>query len=93
MMHVFEEQFPEAGLALAELCRAGPRGNLALLKAWHGGIGGPFQATIFNGGRVSELAKRYRLHYSRQAWVEEKTGRNERCPCGSGKKFKKCCLD
>lgn len=19
-------------------------------------------------------------------------GRNERCPCGSGKKFKKCCL-
>lgn len=23
----------------------------------------------------------------------KKTGRNERCPCGSGKKFKKCCLD
>lgn len=22
-----------------------------------------------------------------------KTGRNEPCPCGSGKKFKKCCLD
>lgn len=21
-----------------------------------------------------------------------KIGRNERCPCGSGKKFKKCCL-
>jgi len=21
----------------------------------------------------------------------EKTGRNEPCPCGSGKKFKKCC--
>ena len=21
-----------------------------------------------------------------------KTGRNEPCPCGSGKKFKKCCL-
>ncbi len=33
-------------------------------------------------------------------WVEQlpppepdpKTGRNERCPCGSGRKFKKCCL-
>lgn len=22
-----------------------------------------------------------------------KTGRNEKCPCGSGKKFKKCCLN
>lgn len=23
---------------------------------------------------------------------EPKVGRNEPCPCGSGKKFKKCCL-
>ena len=23
----------------------------------------------------------------------EKTGRNEPCPCGSGRKFKKCCLN
>ncbi len=22
-----------------------------------------------------------------------KVGRNEPCPCGSGKKFKKCCID
>ena len=25
--------------------------------------------------------------------AEPKTGRNEKCPCGSGKKFKKCCLN
>ena len=25
--------------------------------------------------------------------VEKKTGRNEPCPCGSGKKYKKCCLN
>ncbi len=24
--------------------------------------------------------------------VEAKPGRNESCPCGSGKKYKKCCL-
>ena len=24
--------------------------------------------------------------------VESRPGRNEPCPCGSGKKFKKCCL-
>ncbi|MCA9066566.1 MAG: SEC-C domain-containing protein, partial [Planctomycetaceae bacterium] len=23
---------------------------------------------------------------------EPKTGRNDPCPCGSGKKYKKCCL-
>ncbi|MFC7786014.1 SEC-C metal-binding domain-containing protein [Rossellomorea sp. GCM10028870] len=23
---------------------------------------------------------------------EEKVGRNDPCPCGSGKKYKKCCL-
>jgi len=23
--------------------------------------------------------------------VADKTGRNDPCPCGSGKKFKKCC--
>jgi SWIM/SEC-C metal-binding protein len=23
--------------------------------------------------------------------VDKKTGRNEPCPCGSGKKYKKCC--
>ena len=23
----------------------------------------------------------------------DKVGRNERCPCGSGKKFKKCCIN
>lgn len=25
--------------------------------------------------------------------AREKTGRNDRCPCGSGKKFKQCCLN
>jgi len=25
--------------------------------------------------------------------MNSKVGRNEKCPCGSGKKFKKCCLD
>jgi len=25
--------------------------------------------------------------------IENKIGRNDPCPCGSGKKFKKCCID
>lgn len=30
--------------------------------------------------------------YSTQLVNVRKTHRNEPCPCGSGKKFKKCCL-
>lgn len=25
--------------------------------------------------------------------IEERIGRNDPCPCGSGKKYKKCCID
>lgn len=25
--------------------------------------------------------------------VQSKVGRNDKCPCGSAKKFKKCCLN
>jgi SWIM/SEC-C metal-binding protein len=31
------------------------------------------------------------LDASPPALASPKIGRNERCPCGSGKKFKKCC--
>jgi SWIM/SEC-C metal-binding protein len=31
------------------------------------------------------------LNPSETKVVEKKVGRNEPCPCGSGKKFKKCC--
>lgn len=32
-----------------------------------------------------------RTHYQVQPLAAEKVGRNEPCPCGSGKKYKKCC--
>ena len=31
------------------------------------------------------------LHPLKSRVVEKKVGRNEPCPCGSGKKYKKCC--
>jgi len=39
------------------------------------------------------LKQRSRYTYSSTTFVRDrpKTGRNEPCPCGSGKKFKKCC--
>lgn len=37
----------------------------------------------------ARIAKEWRL--SKQVVNEEKIGRNDPCPCGSGKKYKKCC--
>ena len=39
--------------------------------------------------KLDEL-KKYRLEQTRE--VQKKIGRNDTCPCGSGKKYKKCCL-
>lgn len=43
---------------------------------------------ILSDERRMEIKKEYRV--SQQA-VREKVGRNDPCPCGSGKKYKKCC--
>ncbi len=39
--------------------------------------------------RRLEIVKEYKK--SRTVHVEKKPGRNDPCPCGSGKKYKKCC--
>lgn len=43
----------------------------------------------------SDLDDDFNYNFSKEAGFErthKKIGRNEPCPCGSGKKFKKCCL-
>ena len=65
-----------------------------------------FIATFREGGRVQQHRERSRFMRNAGRWfyVEgdipkprtqrleaPRTGRNEPCPCGSGKKFKKCC--
>ena len=41
---------------------------------------------------VNDIGKIDRPEYSSEPIrVEKKAGRNEPCPCGSGKKYKKCC--
>jgi uncharacterized protein len=39
---------------------------------------------------VGEIARFWRARRA-AARIVTKTGRNDICPCGSGKKFKKCC--
>jgi hypothetical protein len=41
--------------------------------------------------RASQLAEIAQGHSNHQTVRSQKTGRNDPCPCGSGKKYKKCC--
>ena len=62
----FEDEYPEAGQALAEICTQRTKTR----------------------GRNKPLF----LDVTEPIITEEKIGRNEPCPCGSGKKYKKCCI-
>ena len=44
--------------------------------------------TILKAEKRAEIAKEYKQS---QIAVSSKIGRNDPCPCGSGKKYKKCC--
>ena len=48
---------------------------------------------IYDKVKCEELANNIRKNRIRKELVKNrKIGRNEMCPCGSGKKYKKCCL-
>ena len=44
--------------------------------------GYPSETNVRRGGRIVRADKE----------LIEKLGRNDLCPCGSGKRFKRCCL-
>ena len=53
------------------------------------------QAAIDNDNmkKLQVLAQRYRDAHTQKVREYQKIGRNDPCPCGSGKKFKNCCLN
>ena len=44
------------------------------------------------GTQAPDHIKRMQLHPTVRQLKTKHIGRNDPCPCGSGKKFKKCCL-
>ena len=42
---------------------------------------------------IENLRRNARQRVEERKRAFKKTGRNDPCPCGSGKKFKKCCLE
>lgn len=49
----------------------------------------PQWADIFSQEKLNEITKAQKA--SKTVVKDKKIGRNEPCPCGSGKKYKKCC--
>jgi uncharacterized protein len=52
----------------------------------------PFVAELSALWRRQSLERQMPLARVRGAQTSPKTGRNDPCPCGSGRKYKKCCL-
>ena len=61
-----------------------------------------FRARLQTGGRLEQLHERSRFLHEEGRWLyidgqlhtdtkPAKIGRNEPCPCGSGRKYKQCC--
>jgi len=42
--------------------------------------------------QLEELAQAWKKAHTQKVREHEKIGRNDPCPCGSGKKYKNCCL-
>lgn len=53
------------------------------------------QAAIDNdqAKKLQVLAQRYKNAHTQKVREYSKIGRNDSCPCGSGKKYKNCCLN
>jgi uncharacterized protein YecA (UPF0149 family) len=42
--------------------------------------------------KPQNLKGKNKINFTPEPRQSKKVGRNEKCPCGSGKKYKKCCL-
>ena len=53
------------------------------------------QAAIDNDQmkKLQVLAQRYKDAHTQKVREYPKIGRNDKCPCGSGKKYKNCCMN
>ena len=43
--------------------------------------------------RLEVLAQAWKKAHTQKIREHKKVGRNDKCPCGSGKKYKNCCLE
>lgn len=51
-----------------------------------------FEDSVITGDQLAKLRALYNRKTKQMVRKHAKVGRNEPCPCGSGKKFKNCCM-
>ena len=90
--HLTSMENMRQGIGLQALAQRDPlvaykRGGHETVQDMMGGVRQDIVHTIYHVGIVKEGRPRER----EKAAVAARTGRNDPCPCGSGKKYKKCC--
>ena len=90
--HLTSMENMRQGIGLQALAQRDPlvaykRGGHETFQDMMGGVRQDIVHTIYHVGIVKEGRPRER----EKAAVAARTGRNDPCPCGSGKKYKKCC--
>lgn len=63
----------------------------AMERITKAGYLGVFKSAKITREDILELVKKIQASKPKPIHVEAKPGRNEPCPCGSGKKYKNCC--
>lgn len=83
----FEKEFPEEAQALMEICkeRSEKKAKEKRLKPLFLDSPTPMTMVYKNNRPAVEQISTFKRE-------EPKVGRNDKCPCGSGKKYKKCCI-
>ena len=51
-----------------------------------------FEDSVITGDQLAQIRALYNKRPKQLVRKHAKIGRNELCPCGSGKKFKNCCM-
>lgn len=52
-----------------------------------------FEDSVITGDQLAQLRALYNRKPKQLVRKHAKVGRNDPCPCGSGKKFKNCCMN
>ena len=52
-----------------------------------------FEDSVITGDQLAQIRALYNRKPNQLVRKHAKIGRNEPCPCGSGKKFKNCCMN
>ena len=90
----YEDEYPEEAGVLMQICAKNQAKRLKgkRIKTLYLDVTEPIRKTIEFMYTLPDHIRRKTTTPCKTIRTLPKVGRNEKCPCGSGKKFKKCCI-